>query len=96
MLRPAAIKAAYSEAGDPERAIPLAQQCLAQRERVSGHDHWRTLFALYTLARAYQAAGDVARAIPLFEKTLADSERALGSDHEFTRKTRAKLETARE
>lgn len=90
------LAAAYSEAGDPERAIPLAQQCLAQRERVLGHDHWRTVFARYTLARAYQAAGDLARAIPLFEQTLADSERTLGSDHQLTKKTRAKLETARE
>ncbi len=90
------LAAAYSETGDPERAIPLAQQCLAQRERVLGHDHWRTLFARYTVARAYQAAGDLARAIPLFEQTLADSERTLGSDHELTKKTRAKLKTARE
>ena len=48
---------AYQSAGDLDRAIPLYEQTLADRQRVLGADHPDTLTSRNNLAYAYQAAG---------------------------------------
>ncbi|MDP4512187.1 tetratricopeptide repeat protein, partial [Nonomuraea turcica] len=72
---------AYEAAGDLDRAIPMHEATLAERERVLGADHPPTLISRNNLARAYEAAGDLDRAIPMHEATLAERERVLGADH---------------
>ena len=58
---------AYESAGDLDRAIPLYERTLADRERVLGPDHPDTLTSRNNLAGAYESAGDLDRAIPLYE-----------------------------
>ena len=48
---------AYQSAGRLDRAIPLYEQTLADRERVLGPDHPDTLASRNNLAYAYQSAG---------------------------------------
>ncbi|KOV85961.1 tetratricopeptide repeat protein, partial [Nocardia sp. NRRL S-836] len=57
---------AYQAAGDLDRAIPLHEATLTDRERLLGPDHPNTLSSRNNLANAYQAAGDLDRAIPLY------------------------------
>ena len=70
--------------GDLDRAIPLHQQVLADRQRVLGQDQPSTMTSRGNLAVAYEAAGDLDRAIPLYEQVLADRQQVLGDDHPDT------------
>ncbi|MEV8354832.1 tetratricopeptide repeat protein, partial [Streptomyces niveus] len=82
-------------AGDLERAVPLFEQTLTDRQRVLGDDHPYTVKSRNNLAKAYESAGDLERAVPLFEQTLTDSARVLGKDHPTTRAVRDNLQQAR-
>jgi len=82
---------AYRSAGNLQRAIPLYQRTLADRERVLGADHPDTLSSRNNLAGAYESAGDLKRALPLYEQTLTDRERVLGADHPDTLNSRNNL-----
>ncbi|MEU6721117.1 tetratricopeptide repeat protein, partial [Nonomuraea sp. NPDC046802] len=87
---------AYESAGDLNRAIPLLEQTLTDRERVLGPDHPHTLTSRSNLAYAYESAGDLNRAIPLYEGTLTNCERVLGPDHPTTLVVRSNLEIVRD
>ncbi|MFE9747520.1 tetratricopeptide repeat protein [Saccharothrix saharensis] len=81
----------YESMGDLERALPLFEATLADRERVLGHEHPNTLLSRNNLASASWSAGDRDRAISLQRAALADAERVLGPDHPTTRTIRANL-----
>ncbi|MFF4617715.1 FxSxx-COOH system tetratricopeptide repeat protein [Nonomuraea jabiensis] len=85
---------AYEVAGDLDRAIPLYEATLSDRERVLGVDHPRTLISRNNLGTAYLVAGDSERAIPLFKQTLAARESMLGLDHADTLISRNNLARA--
>ncbi|MFJ4152742.1 SAV_2336 N-terminal domain-related protein [Streptomyces galbus] len=57
------------------------ERVLADRERVLGGDHPRTVDARHELALAYAVAGRTAEAVGLLERVVADRERLLGTDH---------------
>ncbi|MCL8013436.1 tetratricopeptide repeat protein [Streptomyces sp. AS02] len=87
---------AYQSVGDLDRAIPLFQRALDERQRLLGDTHPDTLQSCTNLAHAYQAAGDLGRAIPLYEATLAQCEEMLGRTHPQTLAGRNQLAQAYE
>jgi tetratricopeptide (TPR) repeat protein len=72
---------AYRGAGQLDKAIPIYEQTIADRERILGPDHPNTLTSRNNLAGAYRHAGHLDKAIALYEQTFADRERILGPDH---------------
>ena len=88
------LASAYWSAGDLDRAIPLHEATLADRQRLLIPDHPATLASRNNLASAYWSAGDLDRAIPLLEASLADTERVLGPDHSDTLASRNNLASA--
>ena len=82
--------------GQPGRAATYLQRALADRVRLLGADHPRTLTSRNNLATAYDDAGELGRAIPLYEQTLADSVRVLSADHPQTKIVRGNLAAARQ
>ncbi|NNN37418.1 tetratricopeptide repeat protein, partial [Streptomyces sp. S3(2020)] len=75
---------AYTEAGHPERAIPLLETVLAQFKQTVGDAHPYALAARHNLARAYTETADLERAVPLLKTVLAQSEQVLGNTHPNT------------
>ena len=53
------LAAAYMDAGDPSRAIPMLEKNLADQQRLLGSDHPNTLDCRNDLARAYQQVRDL-------------------------------------
>ncbi|WP_214106052.1 FxSxx-COOH system tetratricopeptide repeat protein [Acrocarpospora catenulata] len=74
------LASSYQTVGD-ERAIPLAEQNLAEAVQRLGGDNVITLSCQIILGMLYESAGDYGRAIPLQEQNHADCARVLGSDH---------------
>jgi tetratricopeptide (TPR) repeat protein len=85
------LASAYSDAGAPERAIPLLKSILTQDEGDLGDTHPDTLIVRNNLAMAYYTAGDTGQAIPLLEVTLTQSEQVLGDTHNDTLTSRHNL-----
>ena len=82
---------AYGAAGNLQRAIPLLEQTVADRERENGPDHPAALQARVLLAGLRQMAADYPQAIAAFEQLLAHLERVLGPTHPSTLTTRNNL-----
>jgi hypothetical protein len=82
---------AYAAANRGTEAVPLAEQALADIERVLGADHPTTLNARSILASASFRVGRLDEAIAAAERVLRDSERVLGPDHPSTRHNRELL-----
>ena len=78
-------------AADRARSITLAQQTLADSERVLNTDHPDTLIARNNLAGAHQSAGQITEAINLHQENLTEREHILGNDHPDTLTTRNNL-----
>ncbi|MFC9610388.1 tetratricopeptide repeat protein, partial [Streptomyces sp. NPDC056938] len=87
---------AYQAAGDLDRAIPLMEATLAQREQILGDTHPDTLTSRNNLAGAFFTAGDLGRAIPLLEATVAQCEQVLGDTHPSTLTSHHNLANARQ
>ena len=87
---------APTAAGRVADAVPLVEQTLAARERLSGADHPSTLASRNNLTSAYRAIGRPSEAIPLFEKNAAACERLFGADHPKTLASRHNLDRARQ
>ncbi len=66
------------------KAVPLAKQVLAARERVLGKEHPDTLASVNNLAVLYQAQGRYGEAEPLLKRALKTEERVLGKEHSST------------
>lgn len=67
-----------------DRALPMAEAVVADRERTLGHQHPDTLVSRHNLAKACYSTGDVVRATALYESTLTDRTRVFGSEHPET------------
>ncbi len=70
-----------SNAGQYDKALPLAERALALREKVLGAEHPDTAASLNSLALLYDNKGDYAKAEPLYQRALAIREKALGAEH---------------
>src|SRR5687767_90749 len=53
------------------KAVELAEQALALREKELGPDHTEVADAVYTLASLIRGGGDNPRALPLLQRTIA-------------------------
>ncbi|GAA2935657.1 hypothetical protein GCM10020221_34290 [Streptomyces thioluteus] len=84
----------YRDAGDGERALPLAEAVLADRRRVLSTDHPDLLTSLNNLAGCYGAVGAADKAIALYEEVLRDRTRVLGPDNPDTLTARNNLACA--
>ncbi|MEV8346038.1 tetratricopeptide repeat protein [Streptomyces niveus] len=87
---------AYEAAGDLERALPLYERTVADRERQLGGAHPDTLTSRNNLAGALQETGasGLERAVGLYERTLAESELVLGPEHPRTLLVRSRAGSA--
>ena len=83
---------AYAAAARLNEAITLHKQTLADRQRVLGPDHPRTLQSRDHLAEAYAAAGQLDEAISLHERNVADATRTMDPDNQAARNYRAHLD----
>ncbi|MBW1749324.1 MAG: CHAT domain-containing protein, partial [Deltaproteobacteria bacterium] len=70
----------YGE-GQYSKAIPIAKEVLAIREKVLGTEHPDVAISLNNLALLYATLGDYAKAEPLYLRSLAIDEKALGPEH---------------
>ncbi len=73
-----------AESGNPEEALPLAEDALNIRERIFGDDHQLTALSLYTLGGIYARIGENDTAMPLYEKALGVQRAILGESHPQT------------
>lgn len=78
-------------AGHTDQAIPVAEQVLADKERILGPDHPATLTTRGNIADYLDAVWHTDQAIPMAEQVLADRERILGPDHPDTLTARGNL-----
>ncbi len=67
--------------GALDKALPLAQQSLAIREKTLGATAPETAASLQEMALIYQQQGDLQKALPLAERALAIREKTLGPQH---------------
>ncbi|WP_443048613.1 tetratricopeptide repeat protein [Streptomyces sp. HUAS 31] len=70
---------AYESAGDLERAIPLYEATLAQREQVLGYTHPSTLTTRNNLAHAREAAETVQQPDTATAATTPNLQRSSGT-----------------
>ena len=68
---------------------------MADRVRVLGSDHPKTLTTRNNLAGAYDSAGRFGEAIDALEKLLPDCQRVLGREHPLTKRVEKNLEAAK-
>lgn len=85
---------AYWKSGDYGRAVTLAQETLAARERLLGAGHPDTCSSRQNLAHAYWKSGDLDRAAALYKETLDHRVELLGDGHPDTLRSRYSLESA--
>ncbi len=67
--------------GNYAKAIPIAQDLVALREKTLGPDHPQLAPLLNNLAELYRNHGRYADAAPHFKRSLAIAEKALGPNH---------------
>ena len=67
--------------GQYSKAIPIAKEVLAIREKALGPEHPDVAESLNNLALLYDSFNDYARAEPLYQRALAIYEKALGPEH---------------
>ncbi|MEP7337232.1 MAG: tetratricopeptide repeat protein [Acidobacteriota bacterium] len=72
------------QAGQFDKALPVAERALAIREKTLGAEHLDTTSSLNTFALIHQDKGDYAKAEPLFQRALAIREKNLGAEHSAT------------
>ena len=77
------------EMGALDKALPLAQQSLAIREKILGEDAPETSHSLSVLALIYQQQGDLQKALPLAERALSIREQTLGPQHPLTARSKS-------
>jgi tetratricopeptide (TPR) repeat protein len=70
--------------GDFDRALPIYEACLEERQRYLGVDHPHTLLLVSAVAFTLHLKGDHARALPLFDRCLSSWIATLGEDHANT------------
>ena len=63
------------------KAIPIAQEVLAIREKVFNQEHPRVANSLTNLALLYKSSGDYARAESLFKRALSILEKFFDQEH---------------
>ncbi|MBI1762730.1 MAG: tetratricopeptide repeat protein [Acidobacteria bacterium] len=71
-------------AGQYDKALPLAERALAVCEKALGAEHPTTATSLKNLAELYDDKGDYAKAEPLYQRALAIREKTLGPEHPAT------------
>lgn len=76
----------YDRTNRRELALPLHQQALAMRKKLS-RNHPETAASMSFLARHYHLAGDTARALPLYKDALKMQKQLLGTCHPETLET---------
>jgi hypothetical protein len=62
--------AAYRDAGEPDRALPLFEEALTKQKATLGPDHPHTIATLHNLALACRDLGQLDRALPLHVEAL--------------------------
>ncbi|MCH0562011.1 MULTISPECIES: tetratricopeptide repeat protein [unclassified Streptomyces] len=80
--------------GDPQPAVTLLEDLLADRLRVLGPEHPHTLSTRLNLGRWRTAAGDAERAAGELSVLLPEQMEVLGVDHPSVAATRAALARA--
>ncbi|MFO0959390.1 MAG: tetratricopeptide repeat protein [Isosphaeraceae bacterium] len=85
---------AYRRSGQPEKALPLLEEKVAETTAERGPDHPETLSYLQVLATACREAGKLDRAIPLYEDVLKRREAKFGRNDRATQTTAANLGSA--
>jgi hypothetical protein len=73
--------------GQYDRALPMYEECLAERKRILGDDQPDTLASLNNLAGLFESMGQYDRALPMYEECLAERKRILSHDHPKTKET---------
>jgi tetratricopeptide (TPR) repeat protein len=73
-----------AEAGQFDKALPVAEQALAIREKTLGAKHLDTSSSLNTFALIHQDKGDYVKAEPLYQRALTIHEKKLGAEHPST------------
>ena len=68
---------------------------MAEREKLLGPDHPKTLITRSNLAAAYHSAGHFGEAIDAWEELLLDCQRVLGLEHPLTKLVQKNLEAAK-
>ncbi|MFI9278005.1 tetratricopeptide repeat protein, partial [Streptomyces sp. NPDC053076] len=74
------LASAYQSAGDLQRAIPLYETALTQREQVLGDTHPQTLTTRNNLAYAYRATQAVQQRSTATSTTAADAQQPCTAD----------------
>jgi tetratricopeptide (TPR) repeat protein len=74
----------YREAGQLDKALPLAEQTLILKRAALGENHPETLNELAGLAVCLSAAGRWDKSLPLYEEVLRKRRDTLGPEHPDT------------
>ena len=85
---------AYRAAGHPDRALPLVEEVLDQREDVLGKSHPDTLTSRNDLGLTYRKLKQLDRAVSLLQPTLAEREKVLVASDPDILTSRASLALA--
>jgi CHAT domain-containing protein/Tfp pilus assembly protein PilF len=75
------LAAVYTTNHRPDRAVPLLERALKQREALLGTEHTDLAVILLNLGDARRMLGDYAAALPPMHRALAIREKGLGPDH---------------
>jgi tetratricopeptide (TPR) repeat protein len=84
-----------SPVGGTARKILLFEETLAQRRRMLGDHHPRTLALACDLAAAYSEAGWVDKATSLYKQTATVAAEVLGTEHPISKSARQSLQQLR-
>ncbi|MFI7662990.1 FxSxx-COOH system tetratricopeptide repeat protein [Micromonospora parva] len=86
-----ALMDAYVTADRPSEAVPYAEQALADRIRLAGHDHPSTVSARNLLGYCCECGGQLDRALTIHRYNLVESIRVCGEDAPSTMGARINL-----
>jgi tetratricopeptide (TPR) repeat protein/tRNA A-37 threonylcarbamoyl transferase component Bud32 len=79
-----ALARARLEAGHPDEAVPLFEECLRESQLRLGLSHTNTLAVMAWLAYAHESGGRLSNALPLMEQCLELARANLGPTHDHT------------